>query len=139
MNAMSTTSAGRRRADQARRMTDCLRGRINQAVTRILTLKFKLGLFDHPLRRRRPRPTRRGQRRPRPGPPGRRRVDDAAAQPEQRAAAVDRPPSRRDRPERGLDPRHARRLERQLAGRLRQPARSAAGARRTRSRRVTTV
>ena len=31
--------------------------RINQAVSRILTLKFQLGLFDHPLVERRARPT----------------------------------------------------------------------------------
>jgi len=97
--------------------------RINQAVRRILTMKFQLGLFDqgcvarseHPLREREHR--RRGRDlRPRPDAAGGRGVDDAAAQPEQRAAArADRARSRH-RPERRLDDQPARWLERELAG-----------------------
>ena len=46
-------------------------------------------------------------------------VDHPAAQPEQRAAALRDRQGRRHRSERGLDDQPARRLERQLAGRLR--------------------
>ena len=90
-------------------------------VRRILTLKFQLGLFDHPLVERE-QGRRRGRSRPGRHPAGRARVDHPAAQPEQRAAAVAVEQAGGDRAERGLHDQPARRLERQLAGR-----RSAAG------------
>ena len=56
---------------------------------------------------------------PRPREDGRRRVDHPAAQPGRRAAALEELEDRRDRTERRLGREPARRLERQLAGRLR--------------------
>ena len=92
--------------------------RINQAVSRILTLKFQLGLFDHPYvdASKADAAVEAGRDVTLTAAQG---VDDPAAQPEQRAAAVAVQQDRRDRAERGLDDQPARRLERQLAGRLR--------------------
>ena len=102
--------------------------RINQAVSRILTLKFQLGLFDHPTVER-----QQGKRRGGVGPfcnaEGGSGVDDPAAQPEQRAAAAGVQQTGRHRAERRLDDQPARRLERQLAGCLRRRPRLLHGAR----------
>jgi beta-glucosidase len=55
-------------------------GRIDDAVSRILTKKFELGLFEHPFTDRRTS-ARSARRAPRAGPPRRRRVAGAAQEP----------------------------------------------------------
>ncbi len=92
---------------------------INAAVQRILTLKFNLGLFNHPLVNA-SHGGRRGDRRPGRHATGGTRVDHTAAQPEQHPAAVGNQQDRGDRAERGQHDLPARRLERELAGCLHQ-------------------
>ena len=77
--------------------------RINQAVTTDPDAEVQARSLRAPLRR--PQQGRCRHQRPfAPGAKGRRRVDDAAAQPERRAAALDDQPCHGRRPERGLDP-----------------------------------
>ena len=105
------------------------RARVNEAVTRILTLEVQARAVRPPLRRPGQR-QRGGHRQPRLGAQGRQRVDHPAPQPGRDPAAQDRPwQGRGYRPERGVrrhrceqgpglpgrDRQPARRLERQLA------------------------
>ena len=92
--------------------------RINQAVSRILTLKFQLGLFDHPLVNASKADAAVQSGRGATLLP--RAVDHPAAQPGQRAAAVAVEQAGGDRVEREQHGLAARRLERQLAGRAHQ-------------------
>ena len=85
--------------------------RINDAVRRILRVKFRAGLFDHPYvdQAKAVAPTTlRDARRPRRGPRRRRQVDGAAEERRRPAAARPDQDDGRDRPARQQRARHAR-------------------------------
>ena len=95
--------------------------RIDDAVTRILTAKFELGLFEHPLHRPPQHRHDRQQGAPRGRPPGRRRVAGAAASNRQPHAAAERRATAarlRRRQQRRQHRQPGRRLDADLAGRL---------------------
>ena len=92
--------------------------RIDDAVSRILTKKFELGLFEHPFTdRRRHRPGRLAGA-PRGRPPGGRRVPGAAQEQPARAADPWPPRRLRRRQQRRQHRQPGRRLDADLAGRL---------------------
>ena len=115
--------------------------RIDEAVRRILTLKFQLGLFDQPCVSNPNKPCVDANAANAAVTAGR----DATLKAAQESMTLLRNQNntlplssdrqgRRHRPERRLDDQPARRLERQLAGRLRRRARLLHGPGRTRSR-----
>ena len=94
--------------------------RIDDAVTRILTAKFELGLFEHPFTDRTQHRHDRQQGAPQGRPPGRGRVAGAAQEQAADAAAQlgQEAPGVRRRQQRGQHRQPGRRLDADLAGRL---------------------